>query len=150
MVDILHRIGVTKPPADVYAALTTLEGLRGWWTRDTTGDADVGGVIRFRFAGAPDLGGFDMSVLETVPDKLVLWEVVEGPMEWLGTRIRFDLAQEDDYTIVLFEHAGWKEPVEFMHHCSTRWATYLLSMKRFVETGTGKPSPDEVPISNWV
>ena len=40
-----------------------------------------------------------------------------------------DLKQEDDYTIVLFEHQGWKEPVEFMHHCSTKWATYLMSLK---------------------
>ncbi len=37
MVDILHRIGVTKSPAEVYEALTSLEGLQGWWTRDTAG-----------------------------------------------------------------------------------------------------------------
>ena len=30
--------------------------------------------------------------------------------------------QVDDYTIVLFKHEGWEEPVEFMHHCSTKWA----------------------------
>ena len=38
MADILHRIGVKdSSPDDVYAALTTLEGLSGWWARDTTG-----------------------------------------------------------------------------------------------------------------
>ena len=149
MVDILHRIGATTPPADVYAALTTLDGLKGWWTRDTTGDPSEGGVVRFRFAGAPEPSGFDMSVVETVPDKLVLWEVALGPDEWLRTRIRFELTQEDEYTIVLFQHSGWKQPVEFMHHCSTRWATYLMSLKHLLETGTGEPSPDEVAVSNW-
>ena len=42
MVDILHRIGVEQAsPKQVYDALTTLDGLAGWWTEDTTGDADV-------------------------------------------------------------------------------------------------------------
>ncbi len=38
MADILHRIGVrTTTPADVYRALTTVPGLAGWWTDDTSG-----------------------------------------------------------------------------------------------------------------
>jgi hypothetical protein len=35
---------------------------------------------------------------------------------------------------VLFKHQGWKEPVEFMHHCSTKWAVFLLSLKSLLET----------------
>lgn len=79
----------------------------------------------------------------------MLWQVVEGPVEWIGTKIGFDLKQEDDFSIVLFKHAGWKEPVEFMYHCSTKWAIFLLSLKSLVETGKGQPSPDDVQISNW-
>lgn len=149
MVDILHRIGVTSSPDDVYAALTTVDGLAGWWTEDTKGDGNVGGVIRFRFAGAPEPGGFDMKVMEVQPAELVLWEVVDGPAEWIGTQIRFELTQEDGFTIVLFRHEGWKEPVEFMYHCSTKWATFLMSLKKLVETGKGEPAPHDVKISNW-
>ena len=149
MVDILHRVGATASPAEVYAALATTEGLAGWWTEDTTGDAGVGGVIRFRFEGAPEPGGFDMRVLESRPTERVLWEVVDGPEQWIGTKVRFELEQEDDYTIVLFSHEGWREPVEFMHHCSTKWATFLVSLKALVETGRGAPAPNDVRISNW-
>jgi uncharacterized protein YndB with AHSA1/START domain len=145
MPDILHRIGVTSPPGDVYTALTTVDGLASWWTLDTEGDSSVGGVLKFRFPP----GGFDMKVLAARPDELVLWEVVEGPEEWIGTRVSFELKQEDDFTIVLFRHRGWAEPVEFMYHCSTRWATYLLSLKKAVETGKGDPAPHDVQISNW-
>ncbi|MEV7179858.1 SRPBCC domain-containing protein [Kitasatospora sp. NPDC093679] len=145
MLDILHRIGVTSSPEAVYDALTTIDGLAGWWTEDTTGDSEVGGVVRFRFPP----GGFDMKVLETKPAERVLWEVVDGPEEWIGTRVRFELKQEDDYTVVLFRHLGWREPVEFMYHCSTKWASYLLSLKKYVETGTGDPAPRDVRISNW-
>ncbi|MFC5910161.1 SRPBCC family protein [Streptacidiphilus monticola] len=145
MAEILHRIGVQAPPEAVYDALTTVDGLAGWWTEDTDGDAGVGGVVRFRFLP----GGFDMKVLDARPGEAVLWEVVDGPEEWLGTRVEFTLKQEDGFTIVLFRHEGWREPVEFMYHCSTKWASYLLSLKKLLETGAGDPSPRDLQISNW-
>jgi hypothetical protein len=47
---------------------------------------------------------------------------------------------------ILFTHAGWKEPVEFMHHFSTKWATFLLSLRDWIEKGRGRPAPDDVEI----
>ena len=145
MVDILHRVGIKSSLDDAYKALTTREGLSGWWTNDTQGEGKVGGVLQFRFP----VGGFDMKVLELHPATQVLWQVVDGPKEWIGTRVSWELKQEGDYTIVLFKHQGWKEPVEFMHHCSTKWATYLMSLKALLETGTGAPSPRDVKIDDW-
>ena len=150
MRDILHRVGITASSKDVYDALATRDGLAGWWTTNTQGDSKVGGVIKFRFsAEGREIGGFDMKVLELRAGERVGWEVVEGPPEWMGTKITFDLKQEGDYCIVLFKHTGWREPVEFMHHCSTKWAIFLMSLKALVETGRGAPSPDDVQISNW-
>jgi uncharacterized protein YndB with AHSA1/START domain len=146
MVNILHRIGVkSSSPDDVYAALTTLDGLSGWWARDTTGDTKVDGVIAFRFGP----GGFDMKVVELVPSKHVLWEVIDGPAEWIGTHVSWEIRRSGDFTIVLFEHRDWAEPVEFMYHCSTKWATFLLSLKQLLETGQGAPDPIDVKISDW-
>ncbi len=90
-----------------------------------------------------------MSVLETVPGKLVLWRVVLGPQEWVGTQVRFELSEQDGYAIVLFSHTGWREPGEFLHHCSTKWATFLMSLKHLLESGVGEPAPRDVRISNW-
>jgi uncharacterized protein YndB with AHSA1/START domain len=146
MVDILHRVGIeTDSPKTVYDALTTIDGLAGWWTNDTTGSTDVGGVIKFRFPP----GGFDMEVVEQRPSESLVWKVVDGPPEWIGTTIDWQLRQDGKYTIVLFKHQGWKEPVEFMHHCSTKWASYLLSLKSLVETGEGAPSPHDVRIADF-
>lgn len=147
MVDILHRIGTrTQSPEPVYRALTEVEGLAGWWTADTEGSGMPGGNLRFRF---PPLDGFDMEVVEAVPDKRVVWRVVNGPEEWIGTTVEWDLRQDGDWTIVLFAHRGWREPVEFLQHCSTKWATFLVSLKALVETGRGTPAPHDVPISEW-
>ncbi|MES2947370.1 MAG: SRPBCC domain-containing protein [Pseudomonadota bacterium] len=149
MVDILHRVGIKSSVAEVYAALTTRTGLAAWWTGNTQGDAaTAGGMITFRFsAGGVEIGGFDMKVLELEPDRQVLWQVVDGPAEWIGTRVSFNLKQSGDHAIVLFKHQGWKEPVEFMHHCSTKWAVYLMSLKALVETGKGTPNPHDPHIS---
>lgn len=146
MSTIRHRIGVQHAtPEAVYDALATIDGLAGWWAVDTTGDPGVGGVIAFRFS----TGGFDMAVRELVPGKSVLWEVVDGPEEWIGTEVSFALRQEGEFAIVLFEHRGWREPVEFMSHCSTKWATFLLSLKDLLETGAGRPDPHDLRISDW-
>ncbi len=146
MVDILHRIGIEgSGPEEVYGALTTVEGLAAWWTDDTTGSSEVGGVLGFRFPN----GGFDMEVVELRPAERVTWRVVDGPAEWIGTTMDWRLRRDGDWTIVLFTHAGWAEPVEFMHHCSTKWATFLMSLKSLVETGAGAPAPKDVQISDW-
>ncbi len=148
MVDILQRVGIKSSPDEVYKALTTREGLAAWWTNNTQGESNVGGVLQFRFsAGDSDIGGFEMKVLELHPARRVLWQVVGGPEEWIGTKVSWDLKQEGEYSILLFKHQDWKEAVEFMHHCSTKWATYLMSLKSLVETGEGAPSPRDVHIA---
>jgi uncharacterized protein YndB with AHSA1/START domain len=150
MVDILHRVGIKAPLDEVYKALATRDGVAAWWTTNTQGDSTVGGTLKFTFrAGDADIGGFDMRVLELRPAERVLWQTIEGPAEWIGTKISFDLRQEGEYVLVHFKHAGWKEPVEFMHHCSTKWAIFLMSLKALLETGKGAPNPNDIKIDNW-
>jgi uncharacterized protein YndB with AHSA1/START domain len=146
MVDILHKVGIQSSSSNaVYEALTTREGLSGWWTTDTQAENKVGGLLKFCFGN----GGFDMRVLELEPARRVLWQVVDGPQEWIDTKIGWDIKQEGDWTIVLFKHEAWREPVEFMHHCSTKWAIFLLSLKSLLETGKGGPYPDAIRIDSW-
>jgi uncharacterized protein YndB with AHSA1/START domain len=145
MPDILNKVAIKASPNAVYRALTTLEGLAGWWTADTTGDCNVGGTILFRFG---DRGRIEVKVIELVPNRRVLWQVVGGPDVWIGTKVSFDLSQDGDFTAILFKHAGWKEPSEFMHHCTTKWAMFLMSMKSFIEIGKGAAYPNDIHISS--
>jgi uncharacterized protein YndB with AHSA1/START domain len=146
MPDILHKIGIQSSVDEAYKALTTRAGLAAWWTRDTLDESETGGTVRFRFWGNQ---GFDMKVLELDPGKRVLWQVVDGPQEWMDTRVVFDLAQEDDYAVVRFKHEGWKAPVDFMHHCSTKWGMFLMSLKSVVEGGKGTPWPNDIKLDKW-
>src|SRR5579872_2822675 len=134
MPDILHRIGIKATPETVFRALSDEEGLSGWWTRNTKASATVGAIDQFRFG---DRGFNDMKVSELVPGKRVQWLCVNGAPEWIGTELTFDLRDQNGVTVVLFAQRGWREPAEFMHYCSTKWAAYMLSLKSFCETGRG-------------
>lgn len=145
MVDILHRIGVRSEPQTVYDKLATIEGLAEWWTTDTRGENVPDGTIEFRFG---DRGQIDMKVLQLDPQRHVLWEVVGGPKEWIGSKVGFELQPDEDFTFVKFKHEGWQRPSEFMHHCSTKWAMFLVSIKSLIEDGEGAPYPRDVHITN--
>lgn len=138
MPDILHRVGIAAEPARVFEALTTVEGIRNWWSAETHGDAAGGGTFQFRRNR--------LEVIHADPS-LVVWGY-SGPAEdWVGTQMRFRLVWRDGQTFVLFSHEGWREPNEFMSHCSTKWATFLLSLKAWVETGEGSPEPRDTKIT---
>jgi hypothetical protein len=117
MPDILHRVGIDASTQRVFEAIATI-----------------------------DFGFCRMQVADAVSGRRVRWRCVEGPEEWVGTEVTFDLAGRDDQTFVLFRHAGWKEPVEFMHHCSTKWTTFLLSLRDLLEKAKGSPAPRDVKI----
>jgi len=86
-----------------------------------------------------------MKVLEANPN-LVHWRCVKGPEEWMDTDVTFALSWREGQTYVLFTHAKWKVPVEFMHHCSTKWATFLLSLRDLLEKSEGRPLPHDLKI----
>jgi hypothetical protein len=36
-----------------------------------------------------------------------------------------------------------------MHHCGTKWAVFLLSLKSLLETGNSAPYPNEIKLDSW-
>jgi hypothetical protein len=142
---IRHRVGIEAPRDQVLAKLTTTEGLTTWWTRDVAGDPGVGGKVQFFF------GSLERSVVMEVveaTDRRVVWRCAAGPDEWVGGTFTFDLKQTGDETALKFTQT-WREPVDFMFHCSTKWAYFLLGLKASLEGGKATPFPGELQISSW-
>ena len=151
MADIIHRVGIKAPLSKVYATLSTVEGIAGWWTEHTSGASKVGEKIgvRFHAVDGKEIGSMNMEVKALDPNKKVHRRFTSGPEEWVGTDVIFTLSQEGEYTIVLFGHKNWRDANEFTAHCSMKWATFLLSLRGLVESGKGKPSPHDVKIDDW-
>ena len=145
MPEIIHRIGIACSPGEVYKTLTTDDGLCQWWTSDTTGAGDVGSIIEFRFNGM----GPDFEVIDLKPESLVRWRHTgKMPGPWTGTEVSFQLSYNGKQTYVLFSHSNWMERTDFMAHCSTKWAVFLLSLKEAIETGKGRPHPNDIHIDH--
>jgi hypothetical protein len=147
MTDIRHRMGTTAKASAMYELLATREGIAQWWTRDTRGASSVGDKLEFWFGHSQPSA--IMEVTELTPSRRVAWRVLDGPDGWVDTTITFDIREQDGEAIVVFTHAGWPEPTEFLHHCSTSWAYFLLSMKHALEGGAATPWPDNERISTW-
>ena len=143
MPDIRHRVVISAPLKSVYEAVATTEGISEWWTRDgVRGESSERSKVEFYF-GSPEPAAV-MEVARLDPAGHVSWNCIEGADEWVGTKLSFDLTSKDDETVVLFTHAEWRDPSEFMAHCSARWAYFLLSLKSLVETGKGTPFPEDL------
>ena len=143
MAEIKHRIGIRASAAEVYQKLTTDQGLSSWWTADTKGAGGPGSIIKFRFGN----DGPDFEVAELILNRLVRWRHSgKMPEDWMGTEICFQLAEDEKQTIVLFSHYNWQHCDDFLAHCSTKWAIFLMSLKASLEAGNGNPFPDDIHI----
>ncbi len=71
-----------------------------------------------------------------------------APQEWVGTTVTFDLKDGGGETVLGFTHADWWKPVEFMHHCSTKWATVMLGLRSELEGGALTAFPDDTKVSS--
>ena len=152
MTDILHRVGIKATVAEVQAAVSTAKGIAGWLTANTTDaskpDSTVNAV--FQTPEGKEMGKIGFEISKNNPQRVV-WHFTSGPEQWVGTDVTFDLTQEGDYAIIIFGHRKWREPVpvEFFAHSSMKWAIFLMSLKRLIETGKGEASPYDVRVGNW-
>ena len=140
-----QSLDINAKPAAVYAALTTLDGLRSWWTQDCDGNPAAGGTLHFRFGSN---AAKDMRVERLAPQQEVRWrctyaDIAVGNLsrrdEWVGTDLIFRLAPQGDGTRLEFEHIGLEPALECYEMCNRGWNYFLKSLRQFAETGYGTP-----------
>ena len=138
----IHHVFDTAAPRDkVFAALTTTEGLSGWWTTVVKAEAAVGAVVQFTFA---DDFNPAMRVTALEPPALVCWECVGGHEPWARNTFRFELEHKADGTIVRFWQDYARELSDDAYGTyNFNWGYYLESLRVLSETGTGKPFQPE-------
>jgi uncharacterized protein YndB with AHSA1/START domain len=135
MYDIKHLYHIAQPRNIVWDALTTIDGLAGWWTTDTSGDSTVGGTIHFKFG---QMGAFQMRVIALEKDREVSWECISGPPYWVGHKISFMLDDNDGKTRVRFSHGPWPHQDDAFAISNFSWARYMESLRQLCQTGVGE------------
>jgi len=141
MTDILHRIIIETSPAELYNALTEQSGLSAWWTKTET-TPEVGALASFLFGPNGD-HRVDMKIEALVSNQKVVWKCVSGP--WVDTKeFSFEIQPHERGSVMQFAHRGWEDPSEFFMHCNSKWGFFLgVSLKNYLETGKGKPHPED-------
>ena len=134
MASIKHLLHINASKQSIYEAISTIRGLTGWWTRQTTGESKEGGIIHFGFNEA----GCDMKPISLKTDESISWECIGGFPDWIGTKISIRLEEANGKTKLQFEHSGWKEANEFFAACSFSWARYMESLRQLCQTGKGE------------
>lgn len=133
MHSITARIPSTASVAEFHRALTTPEGLRGWWARDASVD---GPSIHLVF----DKGGTKVHMrfrVEQVDDHEVRWTCTEnGNPVWPGTTLRWTRSEG----AVEFEHAGFAENVSPPFKMTEAgWAPLFDSLEAHLAGRPGAP-----------
>lgn len=141
-----REIHLKAPVQKLYAALSTQEGLRGWWTQTCTVGRQVGEQARFEFGENYKL----MRIELLRPDGQVRWHCLESRIrvegraypdnEWADTTIVFRLnGDTPTHTVLRFEHLGLTPELQCHTLCEGGWTHFLASLVQYVETGTGTP-----------
>ncbi len=131
---IKHLFHINASRSDVFKAISTIDGLAHWWTTQTTGSSDLGGVIQFRFG---DFGGPDMKVTELIPDERIVWECMESNHGWKGHTFIFFIDENEGKTRVRFSHSGWNDEDDFYAICTFAWGRYMESLRQLCQIGKG-------------
>src|SRR6185503_8456965 len=107
MADMRHLIQINGVDAvAAYEALTTRDGITGWWTsRAEVSGAAVGDVLKMSFPDAPFT--WDMRVDRVDAPTLVEWDCIGGPPGWDSTGVRWGVEAVENGAVVRLDHTGF-------------------------------------------
>lgn len=135
MPDVLFRFDVDTDPQTVLDAITTTEGIKGFWTSRADVPTTVGATLELGFAVAP--APFDLRLVQS-DDRTVVWRTETFPPHWVGTSVRWDVDPREDGATVTFRHAGFADEHEAAQVAYT-WGQIMVKLKQFAETGRPEP-----------
>ena len=105
---IERTIELAHPPGKVWAALTTAEGLGGWFGDSASIDLRPGGVGRLAWDDGPQS---ELRV-ERIDEPTVFgftWQLVELPDDARRTYVEFRLAPSGDGTVLTVTESGFAQ-----------------------------------------
>ncbi|MHB1931127.1 MAG: SRPBCC family protein [Acidimicrobiales bacterium] len=137
-------VAVTQRPEEAFEAI---RNVRGWWSGRIEGGTSVVGD-EFSY-DVPDIHWCKFRITEVNPPRRISWLVLDSWLtftnvkdEWTGTKVTFDVFEQDGLTQVRFTHEGLTPEFECYELCSNAWTGYVTeSLRHLITTGVGQPNP---------
>ena len=143
MAKVSHQVGIVGDINNIYRAIHEPQGLSGWWATKASGSPEQGQVLDLEFAELVTLC-FRLEHLRE--NNLVHFHCVSGPGAWHNSDLVFTLNKDDDQVWVHLVHENNKASEDEFLYFSTKWTCYLLSLRDLIETGKGRPYPNDIKI----
>jgi uncharacterized protein YndB with AHSA1/START domain len=137
---------VDQSPEKVFKAINNP---KGWWSENIVGSTEK---LNDEFIYAyKDVHVCKMKIVESVPNKKVVWLVLENQFnfttdrnEWKGNKIVFEISEKDGKTQLDFTQIGLVPAYECYNVCHDAWSSYIQgSLKELITSGKGKPNTKE-------
>jgi uncharacterized protein YndB with AHSA1/START domain len=141
MARVHHRVGIAATREQVFACLVEPEKLTSWWAST----ADANSNLQLGFAGLTTL---NFEIVENQPPERLLLHCTGEPEIWAGSSLEFRTEPGEQQTYLYLTHS--KESVsdiDFLYF-NTKWPLFLVSLKDFVEHGSGRPYPNDQRIDH--
>lgn len=135
---IKAQFNAKATPAEVTRWLQRTEGIAGWWSDTVEGSASAAGdefTVRFPDTDVP----FELEVTES-DDGIIEWHVPESPPWWKGTTIRFEVAEAEGGSSLLFTHAGFDPDDQIIPVITPAWVRFLDNLVAVAESGEANPA----------
>lgn len=140
-----RTVRLAADPNSITVALTTPDGILGWWS-DACEFMEAGEPeFTIRFGRTYNI----MRIVENAPGREVVWRCMhqfhalpgsDRTDEWRDTTLRFRVTpQEDGQAQLDFVHEGLVRDMDCYDVCEAGWDHFLRSLKSFLETGAGSP-----------
>jgi len=121
----------------VFRAISTSEGVRGWFTAKADIGEGVGAVHRLTFPEMP--APWELRVDEEESPSRLRLSVLVGPPQWEGTSMTYEIVDRPEGGVVVnFDHVGFAT-VDGVRHWTIGWATKMLALKKYAVTGEPDP-----------
>lgn len=121
-----------EKPQKVFQAITNVAG---WWTGYYA--EEINGSCEklhdeFSFSAAGGAHYSKQKLVEVIPNQKLVWLItasdfsyVEKKDEWTGTKVIFEISENNGKTELTFTHEGLTSEMECYTSCAPSWSEYL-------------------------
>src|SRR5262252_216079 len=133
MADIVMSCHMDADAATVWRAITTTDGVTGWFTSRAEIGEGPGAHHLLTFPEMP--APWDLRVEDWQPGRRLTLSVQAGPPEWDKTAMTYQISARPEGGVALdFDHNDFAG-TGGVRAWTIGWATKILALKRYAETG---------------